>query len=320
MIAQPSAQKYIHDRTTGMAESQVNFANQALLATRIRLPDLPLQSKIAEVLDTLEAAIRGTEAVVAKLKAMKQGLLHDLLTRGIDANGDLRPPHTEAPHLYKETPLGWLPKEWEETDVFSVSSNVTSGSRDWARYYAETGAIFVRIGNLTREHVNLRLASLIHVRPPKNADGQRTSLEEGDVLVSITADLGIVGVIPDQFGEAYINQHVALIRPNKSLINCRFLGHFLASPASQNHLSKLNDAGAKAGLNLPTIRGLPVMKPDQTEQDQIAERLDEIDVQIGNTQVEAAKLKSMKSGLMDDLLTGRVPVTTLLDWEAAHGA
>ena len=62
------------------------------------------------------------------------------------------------------------------------------------------------------------------------------------------------------------------------------------------------------------------MKPDRTEQDRIAERLDEIDVQIGNTQVEAAKLKSMKSGLMDDLLTGRVPVTPLLEGEAAHGA
>ncbi len=250
--------------------------------------------------------------MVAKLKAMKRGVLHDLLTRGIDANGDLRPSQSEAPHLYKQTPLGWLPKEWEETDVFGISTNVTSGSRDWARYYSETGAIFVRIGNLTREHVNLRLASVAHVKPPSNTDGQRTSLEEGDVLVSITADLGIVGVIPEKFGEAYINQHVALIRPNKNLINPRFLGHFLASPILQNHLSKLNDAGAKAGLNLPTIRGLPVMSPNPNEQDRIAERLDEIDTQIGNTQVETGKLKSMKSGIMDDLLTGRTSVTPLL--------
>lgn len=276
------------------------------------LPPLPEQSKIAEVLDTLDAAIRGTEAVVAKLRAMKQGLLHDLLTRGTDANGDLRPPQPEAPHLYHQTPLGWLPKKWEPRDVFSVSSTVTSGSRDWARYYAENGAVFVRIGNLTREHVNLRLGSLIYVRPPMNADGQRTSLEAGDVLVSITADLGIVGVIPEGFGEAYINQHIALVRPNANIINARFLGHFLASPASQNHLSKLNDAGAKAGLNLPTIRGLPVMLPERSEQDAIAERLDEIDGQIAGTLTELAKLKSLKSGLMDDLLTGRVPVRPLL--------
>ncbi|MCU9847826.1 restriction endonuclease subunit S [Defluviimonas sp. WL0024] len=297
---------------TSMGTKMPRTSWKGLSHFSVPIPDPEHQSKIAEILDTLDAAIRGTEAVVAKLRAMKQGLLHDLLTRGMDANGDLRPPQPEAPHLYHQTPLGWLPKEWEETDVFGVSTTVTSGSRDWARYYSEAGAVFVRIGNLTREHVNLRLASLIYVRPPSNADGQRTSLEEGDVLVSITADLGIVGVIPAEFGEAYINQHVALIRPNKNLISSRFLGHFLASPVSQNHLSKLNDAGAKAGLNLPTIRGLPVLRPDRFEQDQIAERLDEIDSQIESTQLEAGKLKSLKSGLMDDLLTGRTPVTALL--------
>ncbi|PYF00951.1 type I restriction enzyme S subunit [Rhizobium sp. PP-F2F-G38] len=300
---------FFQQQTTGI----INLKIKDFLAAPLSVPeDKEVQSKIAEVLDTLDAAIRGTEAVVAKLKAMKQGLLHDLLTRGIGANGVLRPTQPEAPHLYKRTSLGWVPKDWEETDVFCVSTTVTSGSRDWARYYSEDGAVFVRIGNLTREHVNLRLASLIYVRPPSNADGQRTSLEEGDVLVSITADLGIVGVIPADFGEAYINQHVALVRPNKKLINPRFLSHFLAAPLSQNHLSKLNDAGAKAGLNLPTIRGLPVLMPHTSEQDQIAERLDQIDGQIGNTQVEVSKLKSMRSGLMDDLLTGRATVTALL--------
>ncbi len=292
--------------------TRTKLTQAELRRVEVAVPQYDHQAKIAEVLDTLHAAIRGTEAVVAKLRAMKQGLLHDLLTRGIDANGDLRPPQPEAPHLYHQTPLGWLPKEWEPRDVFSVSSTVTSGSRDWARYYAENGAVFVRIGNLTREHVNLRLGSLIYVRPPMNADGQRTSLEAGDVLISITADLGIVGVIPEDFGEAYINQHIALVRPNANVINARFLGHFLASPVSQNHLSKLNDAGAKAGLNLPTIRGLPVMLPERSEQDAIAERLDEIDGQIAGTLTELAKLKSLKSGLMDDLLTGRVPVTPLL--------
>jgi len=67
---------------------------------------------ISSVLDTLATAIHETEAIIAKLKAVKQGLLHDLLTRGIDANGELRPPQSEAPHLYKESPLGWIPAEW----------------------------------------------------------------------------------------------------------------------------------------------------------------------------------------------------------------
>ncbi|MBL3565464.1 restriction endonuclease subunit S, partial [Rhodovulum sulfidophilum] len=93
------------------------------------------QIKIAEILDTLDAAIRGTEAVVAKLKAMKQGLLHDLLTRGIDANGDLRPPHPEAPHLYKQTPLGWLPKEWDCSTLANAIASIDSG---WSPACIET--------------------------------------------------------------------------------------------------------------------------------------------------------------------------------------
>ena len=68
------------------------------------------QPVIAQILDTLDTAIRETEALIDKLKAVKQGLLNDLLTRGIDADGQLRPPQSEAPQLYKESPLGWIPR------------------------------------------------------------------------------------------------------------------------------------------------------------------------------------------------------------------
>ncbi|MBX9755230.1 MAG: restriction endonuclease subunit S [Pseudomonadaceae bacterium] len=286
---------------------------QDLLSLPVPLAPQDAQPVIAEILDTLDTAIRETEAIIEKLKAVKQGLLHDLLTRGIDAGGELRPLQSEAPHLYKQSPLGWIPKEWDVVTLESVCKTVTSGSRDWARFYADSGALFVRIGNLTREHINFRYESTMYVRPPRNADGQRTRLESGDILISITADLGIVGVVPDGLGEAYINQHIALVRPDLDAVNSRFVGHYLAGPIAQNYISKLNDAGAKAGLNLPTIRGLVTAKPLRTEQDLIATRLDEIDNRIQNATTESAKLRELKAGLMDDLLTGRVRVTPLLD-------
>jgi len=270
------------------------------------------QRAIAQVLDTLDTAIRETETLIDKLKAVKRGLLHDLLTRGIDANGQLRPPQGEAPQLYKKTLLGWIPREWAVTTLESVSSAITSGSRDWARFYSDHGAFFVRIGNLTREHINFRYDKVIRVQPPINSDGQRTRLESGDILVSITADLGVIGVVPERMGEAYINQHIALVRPSSSLVNSRFVGHYLAGPIMQTYISQLNDAGAKAGLNLPTIRKLPSVLPSRFEQDQIAAGLDEIDNRIQNTMTEAKKLSELKSGLMDDLLTGRVRVSPIL--------
>jgi type I restriction enzyme S subunit len=158
------------------------------------------------------------------------------------------------------------------------------------------------------------------VSPPRNADGQRTRLERGDILISITADLGIVGVVSDGMGEAYINQHIALVRPSPSSVNPRFVGHYLASPVAQAYISKLNDAGAKAGLNLPTVRGLLTARPARTEQNLIADRLDEIDNRIQNTTTESAKLSELKSGLTDDLLTGRVRVTPLLAAAQQGGA
>ncbi|NDY83696.1 hypothetical protein G3I67_10670 [Orrella sp. NBD-18] len=295
---------------TAVKGATLNKAKMAEMT--LNLPPPEEQAKIAQILDTLDTAIHETEAIIVKLKAVKQGLLHDLLTRGIDANGELRLPQTEVPHLYKESPLGWIPKEWDVVTLESVSNTVTSGSRDWARFYSDSGALFVRIGNLTREHINFRYESTMYVRPPRNADGQRTRLESGDILISITADLGIIGVVPDGLGETYINQHIALVRPDLEAVNSRFVGHYLAGPVAQTYISKLNDAGAKAGLNLPTIRGLVTAMPLRPEQDQIAARLDEIDNRIQNATTESAKLRELKAGLMDDLLTGRVRVTPLL--------
>ncbi len=296
-----------------VGSTQQAISESELAGIVIAVPPPRDQHQIADILDAIETGIHGTEAIIAKLKAVKHGLLQDLLTRGIDANGELRPSQAEAPHLYKESLLGWIPKDWEIAPLDAVATTVTSGSRDWARFYADSGALFVRIGNLTRENINFRFDSTIHVRPPRNADGQRTRLEPGDILISITADLGIIGVVPDGMGEAYINQHIALVRPSVSGVHPRFVGHYLASQTAQTYIRRLNDSGAKAGLNLPTVRGLLTARPARTEQNLIAERLDEIDNRIRNAIAESAKLRELKAGLMDDLLTGRIRVTPLLD-------
>src|SRR5690606_30208966 len=90
-----------------------------------------------------------------------------------------------------------------------ISTYVTSGSRGWARYYSDVGAIFLRIGNLTRSHINLRLGDVVRVQPPRTAEADRTAVQSGDLLISITADLGIIGIVPAAFESAYINQHIA---------------------------------------------------------------------------------------------------------------
>ena len=153
-----------------------------------------------------------------------------------------------------------------EVRLGDIAPTVTSGSRGWGSFYSDEGALFLRIGNLTRKHPNLRLDDVVRVRVPTGGEGARTRLEEGDVLISITADLGIVGCVPTGLGEAYINQHIALARVTDLAMCPRWVAHVLASPYGVRQIVRLNDGGAKAGLNLPTIRALKVPKVPLAQQ------------------------------------------------------
>lgn len=267
------------------------------------------QPKIGEILRAVDNAIEKTEALIAKYQQIKAGLMHDLFTRGVTADGKLRPPREHAPELYQETPIGWIPKAWEVVPLSAVSEFITSGSRGWAAYYALEGPLFIRIGNLTREHPNFRWDSIQRVRPPRDAEGDRTRVVTGDILVSITADLGISAVVGDCLGEAYVNQHIALIRPVHSIVNCRFVGHYLATKQAQLFFQKLNDSGAKAGLNLPAVGRYLIPKPnDGCEAELIRLMLDGADGRVAALRKDGEKLRLTRSGLMHDLLTGKVRV------------
>jgi len=265
---------------------------------------------LVAVLDTADEAIAKTEALIAKLKSIKQGLLHDLLTRGLDDNGELRDPE-KHPEDFKNSELGKIPESWKIHNLGELAVLVTSGSRNWARYYSAdpSTALFLRIGNLTRDHVNLKLDEKRYVNPPKGTEGHRTQAQANDVLISITADLGIIGVVPAGLGETYINQHIALVRLNDKHCNQRWVAHYLTGHAAQQQFNRLNDIGAKAGLGLPAITRLLFAIPEnRSEQERISEVLDNLDRHISSEQVALRKYADLKKGLMADLLTGRVRV------------
>ena len=275
----------------------------------IPFPPQPEQSKIAEILSTVDQAIDQTEALIAKQQRIKTGLMQDLLTRGVDENGNLR---SEETHEFKDSPLGRIPVEWDVRKINSISDFVTSGARGWAKYYSDEGAVFLRIGNLTRDHINMRFDDTVFVRLPGSAEGLRTLVAPGDVLISVTADLGLIGVIPEVFGEGYINQHIALVRISDPEVDQRFVGWFLQSRAGQAQFERHNESGAKAGLNLPTIRSLLVASPPLDEQRHIAKVLDANTERISGFKAELDKQSHLKTALMQDILTGKVSVAPLL--------
>jgi type I restriction enzyme S subunit len=132
-------------------------------------------------------------------------------------------------------------------------------------------------------------------------------VKPGDILISVTADIGIIGVIPNPFEEAYVNQHIALVRPVHTACP-RWIGRFLSFGATATFFRRLNDTGAKAGMNLPAVQSLQIAMPIRSEQDRMTAILDSMDADIDRQRQVTFKLLHLKSGLTNDLLTGRIRV------------
>lgn len=217
---------------------------------------------------------------------------------------------------YKQTELGVLPEDWTVQRIGELQPFVTSGSRGWAGFYSEYGSPFIRITNLSRESIYPDLKDLRFVRLPSNdSEGARTQLHDGDVLISITADIGIVGYVTKQMPKpAYINQHIALIRFNPSQTSSRFVSYFLASHKPQKNFRALTDSGAKAGMNLATVQQLKVALPTALhEQEAIAEALSDADALIESLEQLLAKKRQINQGAMQELLTGKKRLPGFVD-------
>jgi type I restriction enzyme S subunit len=179
-------------------------------------------------------------------------------------NGTYKEPATAITSNLPVLPDSWV---WCITDA--LFSYVTSGSRGWAQHYSVEGPLFLRIGNLDHDSIRLDLKDIQRVKPPAGAEGTRTKVKSGDILVSITADVGMIAVAPLSLEEAYINQHVALARPVSGI--CReYLAWYLAArDGGQKEFRRLQRGATKVGLGLDDIRAVPVPLPPIVEQQQI---------------------------------------------------
>jgi len=208
---------------------------------------------------------------------------------------------------YKQTDVGVIPEEWEVSQLGDLKPFVTSGSRGWASYYSERGDLFVRITNLSRASIYLDLTDSKFVKlPPEAREGVRTQLNEHDVLISITADIGIVGYVDASIpSPAYINQHIALVRFDSLKTSGRFVSYFLASEKPQKLFRAATDTGAKAGMSLLTVQKIKTALPSLPEQRAIAAALSDVDALIASLDQLFAKNRDLKQASMQQLLTGQ---------------
>lgn len=205
-------------------------------AERIPLvkPPLPEQRRIADILDKAHGIWRKRQQTITLTEQFLRSAFLEMF-------GD---PVTN-------------PKGWDVKPLGQMLSFLTSGSRGWAEYYADQGDLFLRIQNVRRDRLDL--SDAVYVRAPDTAEARRTLVERNDVLLSITADLGRTCVIPADIGKAFINQHLAILRPAN--VNAEYLSAFLDSAGGQLQFASLNRHAVKAGLNFDDIRGVKVVVP-----------------------------------------------------------
>lgn len=208
------------------------ISGKTLGSVEIVLPDLKEQkrivNKIEELFSELDSAVETLKKTKEQLAVYRQSVLKEAFTQ----------------FTYKEK-------------IKDQSKFVTSGSRGWAQYYSDEGARFVRITDLTRDRIVLKNDDIQYVALPDNVEGKRSRLKPNDILVSITADLGSIALIPKDIQEAYINQHIALVRLSNPEI-AKFTALYLKSDWGQKDLLKNKRGGGKMGLGLDDIRNTPI--------------------------------------------------------------
>ncbi|MGP2472724.1 restriction endonuclease subunit S [Acinetobacter baumannii] len=270
----------------------------------VNLPPLAEQQVIADKLDTLLAQVESIKACLERipdiLKQFRQSVLAAAVTGKLTEEWRKNNKIPLVPRLGKEkfkktlfeTALSTLPElpiTWEIIPAASVLEYVTSGSRGWSNYYSTSGALFLRMSNVRYDTTKLDLEDLQYVDLPENVEGKRSLVKKDDLLVSITADVGRVARVDKDFKEAYVNQHLALLRPTNE-INAEFLATCIASQnIGVKQVSELKRGATKAGLGLDDIRSLAIPFPTLEEQDEIVRQ---VELLLGNSDVIEKQVQS----------------------------
>ena len=306
---QPAA---IQKATMGRGFTVIHIYTGQLKRLSLALPPLPEQTAIVRFLDhadrRIRRYIRAKRKLIALLEEQKQAIIHQAVTGQIDVR-------TSQPYpAYKPSGVEWLgeiPEHWEKCRLRNVVSEVTTGSRGWSSYSSDNGPLFVRVTNLSRGSLQLRLDDVVRLNLPETSEVTRTRIDPGDILVSVTAYIGSVGVVPDKFEEAYVSQHVARCKPLPQS-SSRWLGYVLLSKVGQTHGQMSLYGGTKDGLSLDDVRDYPILLPPRSEQDLIVgwieRELASLTKAGESARHQIELIREYRMRLIADIVTGKLDV------------
>jgi len=284
-----------------------NIQQKAIRSFEIKYPEYkPEQTRIAEILTTADEAIAHTEALIDKYQRIKTGLMQDLLTRGIDENGNVRSKET---HKFVVKNGIEVPEKWEVIkliDCVDKSTIITYGIVQTGLHVVD-GVRVLRTVDLQKDKIES--SNLLRTTEEISNSYKRTILKKFDLVCNVRASVGDFNIIDDD-GLVGCNttRGVARISPKKE-INPYYLLWFLRSERNTKQMELLIKGTTFIDINIADLREIWIPIPkDKKEQDEIAEKLIQITDTLQDYNRQLLKLQSLKTGLMQDLLSGKVRV------------
>jgi len=269
---------------------------------------LPEQRKIARILSTVDEVIERTEAAIAKYQAIKQGMMHDLFSRGLDQNGKLRPRYEEAPELYHQTTLGWLPKEWEVVDTDEKINVIDVQPDHRTPPEVSDGAPYVGIGDLKATgEIDLERARKV-AKAALQKQVASFDIYPGAFIFGKIGTLGQPTRIPSERFFA-VSANVVLLT-TKLREDADFIFWLYSSHLIDTQVTDTTNTTSQPALGIQRVRKFFIPWPACSgERDKIASKLEAISKTLQNEARHRDKTLQVKQGLMQALLTGRKPVT-----------
>ncbi len=219
------------------------------------MPPLPEQRKIAHILTTVDDLIDRTEALIAKLRAIKQGLMHDLMTRGVDEHGQLRPPREEAPELYKELAVGWVPREWQiclAGDVFDMRLGKMLSK---ASKTGQNSFPYIANRNVQWDYIDL---SSLDEMDFTEMERERYALEPGDLLICEGGEVGRTAIWQGEMANCYFQKAIYRLRPKDDRVLPTYMLSYMRFAANIGRLFHYTSQSSIAHLTGEKLVLLPI--------------------------------------------------------------
>ncbi len=270
------------------------------------------QCFVAEILQTIDQTIEKTEVLIEKYQQIKAGLMHDLFTRGIGADGQLRPPREQAPELYQAPPIGWIPKEWSVTRLSTILASIDSG---WSPSCPEVPPGIgewgvLKVSAVTKGYYDSSEAKTLpdNLRPIPSLE-----VRDGDVILTrANGAAELVGKcvqVSSTQERLMLSDKLLRLTPKGDLMTKDFLALLMSSKTVTHQIEKtMSGSSGQKNISQADIRGFSCQLPSTNEQGLISDRLLAIDGLVNKEGRCLRKLKKKKQGLMNDLLTGKVQV------------